>query len=216
MTKTIQQILALKEQFGIQPGSKLIQSRSRIDKMPTGIEVIDQHLEGGLSIGTMSEWGVPPGRNGRRVIMTILGHNIGRDPSDTRLILWAYAEKNARVYPPAWQANGINLKTIYFTRSENPVRELKPVFMDPLFKVVVLDAPTRFTKDDMAFISTKARQNNQFVFLLRNYFLSPKRGNIWAKLRLNCWLDLVTNQYRLKIVRGMPPMLLNFKLKEPG
>jgi hypothetical protein len=61
--------------------------------------------------------------------------------------------------------------------------------MEPSFDLIVLDAPKHLSDDDCAFIAHQARDNGYTVLLLRDWFLSPKKGNVWARLRLNCWQE---------------------------
>lgn len=203
----IPEILALQARHhgSLKPGSDLKQRR----KLPTGIPPLDRLLGGGFVTGTVSEWGLPPGRGGRRIITAILSHILSTRRDDG--LLWAYGTEHLTVYPPAWAANGLSLDRIHFARAPEPARELKPVFLDPnpLFRLVVLDAPARFSRDDMVFITDRARRHHQTVFLLRNYFLSQKRGNVWAKIRLNGWLDPKAGSFRIRTVRGLSPGLIS-------
>jgi hypothetical protein len=58
-------------------------------------------------------------------------------------------------------------------------------------------------------MARRARVNGQVILLLRDFFLSPTRGNVWTKLRLNCWLDHSADQYQLQVIRGLSPRQLS-------
>jgi hypothetical protein len=90
-----------------------------------------------------------------------------------------------------------------FTRSDTPLRDLKRAFIQPLFRLIVLDAPRVFTREDCCFVERQARVNRQWVLLLRNYFLSNRQGNIWARWRLNCWKRHVSGQFVIRVIRGL-------------
>ncbi|MBU3917941.1 hypothetical protein KKA14_20630, partial [bacterium] len=62
----------------------------------------------------------------------------------------------------------------------------------------------RFTRDDCFFVKTQAKRNHQLVILLRNFFLSNNLGNVWAKLRFNCWKQPGAGRFVIKIIRGLP------------
>jgi hypothetical protein len=118
--------------------------------------------------------------------------------------LWVSSHDDFTVFPPAWFAKGVSPSRIVFTHSEAPAQDLKRAIINPLFKLIVLDSPRRFSKDDCFFVNTQARFNQQVIVLLRNFFLSNKQGNVWAKLRLNCWKQQSSGRFILKTVRGLP------------
>jgi len=178
-------------------GGEISRSGSRIT---SGIASLDRLLGGGLRFGEISEWGMPPGCSGRSVILHFLAQLCRRE--QTPLMMWVYGDGELTVYPPAWEAKGIDLRMLYFVRSDHPVAQLRPVFLDALFRVLVLDAPKRLSADDQAFVAHHARRHQQAVLLLRPYFLSSKRGNIWARQRLNCWFDAARRCYVIRAVRG--------------
>jgi hypothetical protein len=122
--------------------------------------------------------------------------------------LWAYSRPQLDVYPPAWQARGVDLSRLRFACAASPVADLKPVLLSPFFRIVIFDAPQRFSAEDCAFIARTARANDQIVVVVRDAFLGPRQGNVWARLRLNSWYDAPSRQYRLSVVRGLSPRQL--------
>jgi hypothetical protein len=73
--------------------------------------------------------------------------------------------------------------------------------MEDTFKRIIIDAPRKFSSGDMAFVSQQARKQGQIVFLIRHFFLSEKRGNPYASLRINTWQS---NQrsFSLQVIKG--------------
>jgi hypothetical protein len=98
---------------------------------------------------------------------------------------------------------------VRFTYSDTPVRDLRPLFLDSFFRVIVLDVPRSVSMDDCAFLAQRARANKQAVIIVRDYFLSEKRGNVWAQLRLNCWQDEAGDRYHVRVIRGLSPRQLS-------
>jgi len=191
--------------MGVHPASG--KPKERV--LPSGIALLDEFLGGGLPLGAVTEWGVPLGKSGREVVLTWLARatqgGAGESPT---WALWVYARAQLIVYPPGWAARGVELERMRFVCTGAPLADLKPVFLEPLFKIVVLDAPRQFTDDDCAFVARQARANGQAVLVLRDTFLKSGQGNVWARLRVNCWRDDEARQFRLNIVRGLSPRQL--------
>jgi hypothetical protein len=164
---------------------------------------LDRFLGGGLPWGTLSEWGLPWGQGGRELILRGLGEASRREAAAR--LLWISPDKHLTVYGPAWSSLGVPIERWRFVASPRPMAELKPALLDPLFRFLVFDAPRSLSSEDMAFLALKARQNRQIVLILRDGWLSPERGNVFARLRINCRLDPVKNGYVLTPVRGLPP-----------
>lgn len=156
--------------FSIKPHVKVIH---------TGISELDELFSDGVKPGKLIEWGLPQGRNGRIFPILFLRKEIP-------LTIWIYADSGLDIYAPAWASHGIDLRRIFFVKCDDPVKKLKPVFLDNTFKIIVIDSPKKFSKGDISFISVQARANRQIIFLIRNYFLSPKIGNPFAQIRVNC------------------------------
>lgn len=190
-------------------------------KLASGLRELDDFLGGGLPVGAVSEWGMPLGQGGRSLLVSWLAHLISPAPSPMEksthiherglaqgLTLWCYARAQLQVYPPAWLSRGVALQRVRFACTAKPLADLRPVFLEPLFKVIVIDSPRGFTEDDCAFLARRARANGQTILLLRDFFLGEKRGNVWAPLRFNCWVDCASQQFRLRVVRGLSPRQL--------
>lgn len=171
---------------------------------------LERFLEGGLRFGELCEWGSPWGLAGREVILSFLSY-----PKESPLwSIWIQSKSGIDINAPAWTSRGVNLKYTRFAYSKDVLKELKPIFLDPFFKVIIIDSPTNFTPQDCAFLARQAKLNNQVIILLRDYFLTPRIGNIWAKLRLNCWKDDQTQKLCIKVVRGLSPRQLVLTDKE--
>lgn len=186
-------------------------------KLRSGVPELDDFLAGGLPFGTITEWGAPLGRGGRLVVARFLAAATqGRGLERPVMALWVRPASTAlSVYPPAWRAQGVNLARVRFAHSARPVAELKPLFMDPLFKLIVLDSPEKMAPEDVAYLARQARANGQLILLLRNCMLSSERGNVWAKLRMNCWFEPFAAQpFRLQVIRGFSFRRLAFALSE--
>src|SRR5690606_35424048 len=112
---------------------------------------LDEFLEGGLPVGRVSEWGMPLGQGGRSLLISWLARL-----KDQPLILWCSSHKQMQVYPPAWVSRGVALERVRFAVSAKPLAELRPVFMEPLFPIIILDCPRGFTEDDCAFLARRA------------------------------------------------------------
>jgi len=156
--------------FSIKPDAKVIR---------TGISELDELFSDGVKPGNLIEWGLPQGRNGRIFPILFLRKEIP-------LTIWIYADLGLDIYAPAWASHGIDLRRIFFIKCDNPVKKLKPLFLDDTFKIIVIDSPKKLSKGDISFISAQARANKQIIFLIRNYFLSPGIGNPFARIRVNC------------------------------
>ena len=144
--------------------------------------------------GDLIEWGIPPGRNGRLIPLQLLKQKI--PPS-----VWIYHHHGLGVFASSWISHGVDLQRLFFICSENPVRELRPLFMEDTFKRIIIDSPRRFSNGDMAFVSQQARKQGQIVFLIRHFFLSEKHGNPYASLRINTWQS-GQKSFSLQMLKG--------------
>ena len=117
--------------------------------------------------------------------------------------LWVSARPQFAPYPPAWKAAGVDLRRLRFAQSRAPVRDLKPLFIDTFFRVLVLDNPLELSYEDCCFLSHQARQNRQLILILRDQHLSPSQANVSAKLRLNLWRNQETGAYEIESIRGI-------------
>ncbi len=154
-----------------------IENNESLDLL-SGIAELDAIFGKGIRYGSVIEWGLPQGRNGRILPILFLRHNI---PAT----VWIYPDNGMNIYAAAWASHGVDLRRILFIKCDDPVTKLKPLFLDDAFTIIVLDSPKKLSRGALSFISVQARENQQIVFLLRHFFLSSKRGNIFAAVRLN-------------------------------
>lgn len=179
-------------------------------RLASPLPLLNQCLAGGIPFGSLSEWGLPLGLHGREVILSFLATaTTGPTPS---WVLWAHGRPRICVYPPAWKARGVDLRKMRFVKSTAMIHELKPLFMDPFFKVIVLDAPGRLSDEDYGFLARQARQHKKALLVLHDHFISTRKSNIWAKLRVNVWRDVSSRKMCLRVMRGLSPRQLSFDL----
>ena len=169
-------------QHGVRAGTAVVQKTSDPTRFFSGNSALDEFLEGGLASGAVSEWGMPAGHGAREIVLSI----VGRVTAAEMLVLWVNGQDGLEVYPPAWSARGVDLRFIRFATAKKPIELLKPVFLEPLFRLVVLDSPKNLSGEEWAFMARQARAMEVHVMVLQNFFLSGRRGNIWARLRVNC------------------------------
>ncbi len=162
----------------------------------SGIAELDACFAG-VRPGDLVEWGIPPGFNGRLIPLQLLKHEIP-------LSVWIYHHDGLGVFASSWLSHGVDLERLFFICSEWPVRELRPLFLEDTFRRIIIDSPRRFSAGDMAFVSQQARRHGQIVFLIRHYFLSEKRGNPYASLRLNTWQS-GKRAFALQVIKGATP-----------
>lgn len=180
----------LRGQFSLE---KILDS-SPSDALKSLIPALDTLLEGGIQPGCIVEWGLPPGRNGRRIPVLFLR---GEIPS----AVWIHSNADVAVYAPAWASCGIVLSRLFFIQSDQPFKQLRPLFLEDTFKIIIIDAPKRCSKGDLAFVSAQARLNQQIIFLIRNHFLSVGRGNAFAQIRINC-AQQKNGYYSVSLIKG--------------
>lgn len=161
--------------------------------MQSGIELLDECFAD-IKPGDVVEWGIPPGVNGRLIPLQLL-------KQQTPLSIWIYHHHGLGIYASSWISHGIDLQRLFFICSDHPVKELRPLFLEDTFKRIIIDAPRKFSTGDMAFVSQQARKQGQIVFLIRHYFLSQKRGNAHARLRINTWQS-DQRTFSLQVLKG--------------
>jgi hypothetical protein len=161
--------------------------------LQSGIDALDECFAQ-IRPGDLVEWGIPPGLNGRLIPLQLLKHQIP-------LSVWIYHHHGLGVFASSWISHGVDLQRLFFICSGNPVRELRPLFLEDTFKRIIIDAPRKFSMGDMAFVSQQARKQGQIVFLIRHYFLSEKRGNPHASLRINTWQS-EQRSFSLQLIKG--------------
>ena len=157
---------------------------------------------GCLSYGQLIEWGIPWGCHGRMVIIrSILAEATRRH----QWCLWVHDQEQLDIYPPAWQASGVDLRYLRVAAcpeatTNSPMIELKAVFMSSFFKVIVVDC--HLSAQDYMFLARRARQSGLLILVLRKHFLTPRLGNVWAKSRLNCWTEASRELFYLRMIKG--------------
>ena len=160
----------------------------------SGIDALDECVAQ-VRPGDLIEWGIPPGMNGRLIPLQLLKGPI--PPS-----LWIYHHHGLGVFASSWISHGVDLQRLFFICSENPVKELRPLFLEDTFKRIIIDSPRKFSAGDMAFVSQQARKQGQIVFLIRHFFLTSKRGNAHASLRINTWQS-GKRAFSLQVIKGI-------------
>lgn len=174
-------------------------------ELHSGIDALDECFAQ-IRPGDLVEWGIPPGFNGRLIPLQLL-------KQDIPLSVWIYHHHGLGVFASSWISHGVDLQRLFFISAENPVRELRPLFLEDTFKRIIIDAPRHFSDGDMAFVSQQARKQEQIVFLIRHYFLSPKQGNPHASLRLNTWQS-GKRSFSLQVIKGANPGRLSLPYRE--
>jgi hypothetical protein len=202
---------------------KTASSNPKEAKLCCGIKQLDEFLHGGFSFGTLIEWGAPFGNGARHLMASFLAVATGRPhyrasplkdrsggsdwptnpttnaPTDDlggaskHWCLWVSARERFNPYPPAWRAAGVDLDRVRFAYTKAPIRDLRTLFIDDFFRVIVLDGPMQLTLDDCAFLSRHARLNRQIIVVIRDHLLSPSQHNVWARVRLNTTLDVTAS-----------------------
>ncbi len=174
--------------------------RSRSTRIVTGHPKLDRISGGGLRCGELSEWGLPLGRGGRELVLNILAR--AQQRHELGLLLWIMPEGELSVYPPAWEARGLDLSRTYFAITDEVLRDLKAAFVEPVFDAIILDTPRALSVDDQAYLATRARDNHNLILVLRPYLLRSEKGNVWARLRLNGWYDERRSEHVIDVIRG--------------
>ncbi len=159
----------------------------------SGIEALDR-IFAGIKPGDLIEWGIPPGLNGRLIPLQFLKRQI---PAS----VWIYHHHGLGIFASSWISHGVDLQRLFFIRSAQPVKELRPLFLEDTFKRIIIDSPKKFSTGDLAFVSQQAREYRQIVFLIRHYFLSPKQGNPYASLRINT-RQVGEGEFSLQVIKG--------------
>lgn len=176
--------------------------------LPSGHAQLDASLDGGLRWGELSEWGMPWAQTQREIILRFLVQ-AQKDPT---WILWIYGRPDISINPLAWQAHGLNLSWLRFAQAQRPLLELKPVFLSGLFRIIVLDGIERLSDDDCGFLARQARRYKQLIMIIHHQSLSSDRGNVWARVRINCWFDTQTQSISAEILKGRRPQQISWTL----
>lgn len=205
--KMAPEVIALIQKHGVYSAGSTESCREAPAIIRSGHDILDKFFGGGLAAGCLSEWGMTAGQGAHEVVLRFV-------ISVTRAggqVLWVNGQEELGVYPTAWSARGVDLQMIHFVDTQKPLDDLKPVFLEPCFDLVVLDAPGRISGDDWAFLARQARLLQMHVMVVQNFFLSSRRGNVWARTRVNCEAALNNGDrmadspfagWRLKALRG--------------
>ena len=126
----------------------------------SGIDALDECFAR-VKPGDLIEWGIPPGMNGRLIPLQLLKQQIP-------LSVWIYHHHGLGVFASSWISHGVDLQRLFFICSANPVKELRPIFLEDTFKRIIIDAPLKLSTGDMAFVSQQARKQGQIVILIRH------------------------------------------------
>jgi hypothetical protein len=166
-------------------------------------QVSDQ-LSGGIPLGSLLEMGMPFGNGGRRLLVQFIAAvTSGISGAQRHWCLWISARTQPEVYPPAWQAMGVDLNLLRFASSESPVADLKAAFLDDLFRLIVIDHPKGLRSDEYVFLAQCARQHRKIIIVAHDRVLSPKDSNTAARYRLNVLKPQGQNTLQLQPIRGL-------------
>ena len=144
---------------------------------------------GGDFTPQLIELGIPLKSGGRQALLSLLA----TATKNRKWVLWVNGHQNISIYPPAWFAQGIVPSHIVFANSASPVKEFKQALLNTLFKLVVIDAAAhQVSNEECVFLTQQARAQKKIIVVIRNYFLSNRIGNPWARVRANI------NQLELK------------------
>lgn len=167
---------------------------------------LDSLFPNGIPFGKLIEWGIPLGCDGRRIPILLLCNL--QQP-----VLWILGDTQARVFAPAWAHLGMDLQRVFFMHSERPVQQLRPVFLEDLFKVIVIDSPQRLTKGELAFLTAQARARSYALFCIQPYFLTTRLGNPYATMRINCQQQS-PSQWQVRCIKGKENRPIRVSLDE--
>lgn len=163
-----------------------------------------QQPSGGIPLGSLLEMGIPFGNGGRRLLVQLIAAaTSGISGAQKHWCLWISARAQPEVYPPAWQAMGVDLNLLRFASSASPVADLKAVFLDDFFKLIVIDHPGGLRTDEYTFLAQCARQHHKIIVVTQDRTLSPKDSNTAARYRLNVSKSPDQNILQLSPVRGL-------------
>ena len=117
-------------------------------------------------------------------------------------IIWISNSKSTlSCYAPAWTEFG--LEKIFFLKIENVMKEAKYVFLQPCFDVIIIDGFRNLKNDDLAFMVSQARVHKFHVVLVRDFFLTPSIGNVWARSRFNIFYNPQKKIFKIERVKGL-------------
>ena len=131
---------------------------------------------------------------GRKIVLLSL--------KSSKKIIWiSNSKSNLSCYAPGWTEFG--LEKIFFLKIENVMKEAKHVFLQPCFDTIVIDGFRNLKDDDLAFIRTQARTHKFQVILIRDFYLTPSIGNVWARSRFNIFYNPKKSIFKIERVKGV-------------
>lgn len=152
----------------------------------------------GLSFaGHLTEWGLPHGRGGRRMPLLLLGKL-------SEKVLWLYDHPEALPYPQSLTPFGLSTENFHFACSQRPLRRFLPALVDTTYRNIVIDTSEPLRPGDFHTLARWARQSHRRFFLIRPFFLSHKKGNPFARIRINGSLQPHPMRLRWQILKGTP------------
>ena len=147
--------------------------------------------------GAMYEWGLPFGHLGRHIILAMIA-----ELSHKHWILWTHANEESQLNYDSWTAHNINEKTFRVAHTKEPLKDLRAAIISPSFKVIVIDGAKDLNDISLAFLHHKAKELKKLIFVIRPFYLSPKKGCIWSKKRINIDYKVSQNKLLLKSIKG--------------
>lgn len=180
-------------------------------KLLSGFNPLDTLLGGGLQEGELSEWGMPWGQGMRDVILPFISY---AQKTCSYWVLWVSGRNHVTINPWAWHARSVDLSTIRFVESQDPLYELRQLFLSDFFRVIVLDQIPHLKEEDCQHLARHARTYGLTIIILRDQKLTHENGNIWARLRVNCSLEPAEQRICLSILKGRAPKSLSFKTED--
>ncbi len=220
--KLLEDIAYLRQTLNLRKTADDPASLPSIERLNSGVTELDRQLRGGLPYGSVVEWGCPLGKGGRKWVLKFLKN---AQMQRSQWVLWVSPKEegnpkkpslrslhqsnlcnvdtgNLRIYPPAWHAQGIDLKRIRFAQSNAAMRDFRPMWSDDFFQIIVLDRPVGLRKEDFAFLHQSARRQKSLIFILRDHYLSNSYGNVWAKTRMQIYQDHLRHTAKAHFLRG--------------
>ncbi len=161
----------------------LIKRKKDLPIYPVGVKTLDLILDGGISPGKLYEFGMPPGFEGRKILMSLLKGLT----EDKVKVIWISPSDRYLLNPAMFFAHNVDLSCIRFAFTNQPLEDLKALFFESLFQVIILDSPGLIKKDIFSFLNKQTRENRQIILILRDYLLKNEIGNIWSQARINCY-----------------------------
>ncbi|MES2745899.1 MAG: hypothetical protein V4655_10760 [Bdellovibrionota bacterium] len=180
-------------------------------KLLSGFNPLDTLLDGGLQEGEVSEWGMPWGQGLRDLVLPFLSC---AQRQHGYWILWVSGHDRVTINPWAWHARSIDLETIRFVSSQDPLYDLRQLFLSDFFRVIVLDQIPHLKEEDCQHLARHARTYGLTILILRPHRLTHEQGNIWTRLRANCFQDLAREKITIEILKGRAPKTLTFSPNE--